>query len=71
MIGVRRLEVEIRHGEGEKKVPGMAEAHLKVRESAETAWRFVTVHADLGRRMAEEKTKEVREKAEDWVRKGK
>ncbi|TPX11252.1 uncharacterized protein E0L32_001070 [Thyridium curvatum] len=55
----------------EQRFPAVADAHLRAREAVERSGRFVKVHAELGKRMADEKVTAAREGLEDWVKKGK
>ncbi|KAL1970089.1 hypothetical protein VTN77DRAFT_6494 [Rasamsonia byssochlamydoides] len=56
--------------EYEKKVPVVAENHLRFRDFVEHTWTTGVAHSKMGRAMLEEKIGEVRETLEDWVRKG-
>lgn len=55
----------------EQRVPAVAEAHVKVRESVEKGVSFARVHANLGERKLTEAIGAAREKVEGWVAKGK
>ena len=54
----------------EKRVPVVAENHLRVRGAVEEGWKQATVHGELAGRWSEEMVREAREAVEGWVRKG-
>ncbi|KAL1986553.1 hypothetical protein VTN96DRAFT_6131 [Rasamsonia emersonii] len=56
--------------EYEKKVPVVADNHLRFRNFVEHTYTTGVAHSKMGRAMLEEKIGEVREKLEEWVRKG-
>ncbi|KAL1998592.1 hypothetical protein VTN02DRAFT_5921 [Thermoascus thermophilus] len=56
--------------EYEKKVPAVAEQHLRIRRSAEHIWYTGLAHSAMARARMEEKIGQGREKLEEWVRKG-
>jgi organizing structure protein 2 len=57
--------------EYEKKVPAIADAHLRTREGIEKGVYMTRVHAELAQRKVYEGVKDARETLEGWVRKGK
>ncbi|KAL1841286.1 hypothetical protein VTJ49DRAFT_7231 [Mycothermus thermophilus] len=57
--------------EYEKKVPAVAEAHLKAREEVENAVRLAKVHAELAQQKVHDGVRSAREKLEEWVKQGK
>ena len=57
--------------EYEKKVPALAEAHVKTREGVERGVYMAKVHAELAQRKVYEGVRDARELMEGWVRKGK
>ena len=54
----------------EKRIPAMAEGHMKARERIERAWTTAKAHSRMTVARAEEKVAEGREAVEGWVRKG-
>ena len=56
--------------EGEKLVPGVAEAHLKAREEAEGAIEKVELHVGMAQAWVDEKRKVVKDVVESLVKKG-
>lgn len=56
--------------EYEKKVPVVADNHLRFRNFVEHTYTTGVAHSKMGRAMLEDKIGEVREKLEEWVRKG-
>ncbi|KAL2151302.1 hypothetical protein VTH82DRAFT_6400 [Thermothelomyces myriococcoides] len=57
--------------EYEKRVPAVADAHIRVREGIENGVYMARFHAELAQTKVEEGVRSVREALEDWVRKGK
>lgn len=57
--------------EYERRFPVIADSHIRTRESVENAWRMARVHSKQAVSIVDEKIAEVREKTEDWVKKGK
>jgi organizing structure protein 2 len=57
--------------EYEKKVPAVADAHLRAREGVEKGVYMARVHAELAQRKVHEGVRDAREVLEAWVRKGK
>ncbi|KAL2270144.1 hypothetical protein VTJ83DRAFT_2328 [Remersonia thermophila] len=57
--------------EYEKKVPAVAEAHLKVRDEVERAVTLAKVHTELAQQKVHDGVRSAREKLEEWVRQGK
>ncbi|KAL2137555.1 hypothetical protein VTI28DRAFT_9069 [Corynascus sepedonium] len=57
--------------EYEKKVPAVADAHLRTREGIENGVYMARVHAELAQRKVYEGVRDAREALEGWVRKGK
>lgn len=57
--------------EYEKKVPALADAHLRTREGIEKGVYMTRVHAELAQRKVYEGVRDAREAMEAWVRKGK
>ncbi|KAL2214066.1 hypothetical protein CC79DRAFT_1352809 [Sarocladium strictum] len=55
----------------EKRVPAIAETHLKIREGLQKSASFAKVHGELGARMVDEKVTDAREAVEGWVKQGK
>lgn len=55
----------------ERRMPVVAESHLRLRESIEKGFSFARVHSRLGVRMVEDKVTDVRETVEGWVKEGK
>ncbi|PGH05187.1 hypothetical protein GX51_03086 [Blastomyces parvus] len=56
--------------EYEKKIPGVAEQHVRIRTTAEEAWYTAKAHSAHTRGLLESKIGQGREKLEEWVRKG-
>ncbi|KAA8644474.1 MICOS complex subunit MIC26/MIC27 [Aspergillus tanneri] len=56
--------------EYEKKVPALAEQHLRIREKAEHIWYTGIAHSGMARAMMEEKIGDTRKKLEELVSKG-
>ncbi|EEH47636.1 uncharacterized protein PADG_03720 [Paracoccidioides brasiliensis Pb18] len=56
--------------EYEKKIPGVAEKHVQLRNAAEDSWRRAVAHSGYGRVWMESKIGQGRGKLEEWVRKG-
>ncbi|KAL1996049.1 hypothetical protein VTN49DRAFT_584 [Thermomyces lanuginosus] len=56
--------------EFEKKVPAIADTHLKTRDWIEHTYTTGVAHSQMGVAMLEQKIGEAREKIEEWVRKG-
>lgn len=56
--------------EYEKKVPAVAEQHLKVRDQAEHVWTTGIAHSGMARQIMEEKIGNTRKKLEEVVSKG-
>lgn len=56
--------------EYEKKVPVVAEQHLKIRDQAEYIWTTGVAHSGMARQMMEEKIGNARRKLEELVSKG-
>lgn len=56
--------------EYEKKVPALAEQHLKIRETAEYTWHTGVAHSAMTRALLEEKIGDARRKLEELVSKG-
>ncbi|PGH04650.1 hypothetical protein AJ80_08484 [Polytolypa hystricis UAMH7299] len=56
--------------EFEKKMPGLAEQHVRVRDRAEQSWQTAIAHSGLGRVWLEDKIGEGRETLEGWIKKG-
>lgn len=56
--------------EYEKKVPAVADQHLRFRNFVEHIWSTGVAHSAMARAMMEEKIRQGREKLEEWVRKG-
>ncbi|KAH6650194.1 apolipo protein O-domain-containing protein [Chaetomium tenue] len=57
--------------EYEKRVPAVADAHLRAREGVEKGVYMARVHAELAQRKVHEGVRDAREALEAWVRKGK
>lgn len=57
--------------EYEKKLPGVAEQHVKLRTAAEESWHQAVAHSGYARSWMEGKIGEGRETLEEWIRKGK
>ena len=57
--------------EYEKRIPAVADAHLRTREGIEKGVLMARVHADVAQRKVYEGVKQARETLEEWVRKGK
>ncbi|KAL2161508.1 hypothetical protein VTH06DRAFT_8070 [Thermothelomyces fergusii] len=57
--------------EYEKRVPALADAHLRVREGVENGVHMARLHAELAQNKVEEGVRSAREALEEWVRKGK
>ncbi|KAK3300925.1 apolipo protein O-domain-containing protein [Chaetomium fimeti] len=57
--------------EYEKRVPAVADAHLRAREGVEQGVHMARVHAELAQRKVHEGVRDAREVLEGWVRKGK
>lgn len=55
--------------EWEKRVPGVAENHLAVREAAEKAWKTTEKTVREGRREVDEVVSKGRKTVEGWVKK--
>ncbi|KAK2800960.1 hypothetical protein FQN50_007935 [Emmonsiellopsis sp. PD_5] len=56
--------------EYEKKVPGVAEKHVQIREAAERSWYTAVAHSGMTRGILESKIAQGRGVLEEWVRKG-
>ncbi|KAK2742275.1 hypothetical protein FQN55_007944 [Onygenales sp. PD_40] len=56
--------------EYEKKVPGVAEKHVQIREAAERSWHTAVAHSGMTRGILESKIAQGRGVLEGWVRKG-
>ncbi|WEW58042.1 hypothetical protein PRK78_003509 [Emydomyces testavorans] len=56
--------------EYEKKVPALAEQHVKARAVAEESWRQAVAHSGYARTWLEEKIGEGRKTLEEWISKG-
>ncbi|KAL1877214.1 hypothetical protein Plec18167_004902 [Paecilomyces lecythidis] len=56
--------------EYEKRVPAVAEQHLKIRETAENTWHTAVAHSAMTRARFEEKIGDARKKLEEIVSKG-
>ncbi|EEH38190.1 hypothetical protein PAAG_01111 [Paracoccidioides lutzii Pb01] len=56
--------------EYEKKIPGVAEKHVQLRNAAEDSWRRAVAHSGYGRVWMERKIGQGRGRLEEWVRKG-
>ncbi|OJD26263.1 hypothetical protein ACJ73_02365 [Blastomyces percursus] len=56
--------------EYEKKIPGVAEQHVRIRTAAEESWYTAKAHSAHARGLLESKIGQGREKLEEWVRKG-
>ena len=54
----------------EERAPVVAMNHLRVKGAVEEGWRQVKGRSEVVEKWAEEKTREAREAAEGWVRKG-
>lgn len=54
----------------QKKAPGLAERHLRLRRSWDHTWSTGVAHSQMARFMMEEKIRHGRETLEKWVRKG-
>lgn len=54
----------------QKKAPGLAERHLRLRRSWDHTWSTGVAHSQMARLMMEEKIRHSRETLEKWVRKG-
>lgn len=57
--------------EYEKRVPALADAHVRTREGVERGVYMARVHAELAQRKVYEGVRDAREAMEGWVRKGK
>ncbi|KAL2123235.1 hypothetical protein VTJ04DRAFT_3690 [Mycothermus thermophilus] len=57
--------------EYEKRVPAVAETHIKVREGVVHAVEMARLHADLAQQKVHDGVRSVREAVEEWVRQGK
>jgi organizing structure protein 2 len=57
--------------EYEKKVPVVAEEHMRIRMAAEESWRQAVAHSGYARNWLEGRIGDGRELLEEWVRKGK
>ncbi|EER23913.1 hypothetical protein CPC735_052830 [Coccidioides posadasii C735 delta SOWgp] len=56
--------------EYEKKVPALAEQHVKARDAAEESWRQAVAHSGYARTWLEGKIGEGRQTLEEWISKG-
>ncbi|OJD14620.1 hypothetical protein AJ78_05050 [Emergomyces pasteurianus Ep9510] len=56
--------------EYEKKIPGVAEQHVRIRTAAEEAWFTAKAHSAHARGLLESKIGQGRGKLEEWVRRG-
>lgn len=54
----------------EQRVPVIAENHERIQERVTRFWETSRAHSAMGVQMLTDKTKEARESAEEWVRKG-
>ena len=54
----------------ERRVPVVAENHMRIRGAAEEGWRQTKVHGMAVARWSEERIRDGREVVEGWVRKG-
>ena len=57
--------------EYEKRVPVIAESHIRLRESIEQGVSFAKVHGQVGARYVDDKVTDAREAVEGWVKQGK
>lgn len=57
--------------EYEKRVPVIAESHIRLRESVEKGASFARVHGRIGAQYVDEKVTDAREAMEGWVKQGK
>jgi hypothetical protein len=57
--------------EYEKRVPVIAESHIRLRESIEKSVSFARVHGQVGVQYVDEKVTDAREAVEGWVKQGK
>lgn len=57
--------------EYEKKVPAIADTHLKIRDNFEYGYGMAIAHSHMARGMLEDKIGQGREIVESWVSKGK
>ncbi|KKY25375.1 putative mitochondrial protein [Phaeomoniella chlamydospora] len=57
--------------EYEKKVPAVADTHLRIKEQTDYAWSMAKAHSAMVVNRADVKIGEIRESLEDWVKKGK
>ncbi|PGH36789.1 hypothetical protein GX50_00449 [[Emmonsia] crescens] len=56
--------------EFEKKIPGVAEQHVRIRTATEESWNTAKAHSAHARGLLENKIGQGRGKLEEWVRKG-
>ena len=56
--------------EYEKRVPAVAEQHIRVRAAAEESWARALAHSGYGRDWMESKIGSGRETVHDWLKKG-
>ena len=54
----------------EQRIPAVADAHTRARESIQQGWRFAEVHTKLAGRTVNDKVGEARDAVEGWVKKG-
>ncbi|KAL1956515.1 hypothetical protein VTO42DRAFT_7078 [Malbranchea cinnamomea] len=57
--------------EYEKRVPALAESHVRIRTIAEESWNQAVAHSGYGRAWMESKIGEGREAINEWLKKGK
>jgi MICOS complex subunit MIC26 len=57
--------------EYEKRVPVIAESHIRLRDSIEQGVSFAKVHTEVGARYVDDKVTDAREAVEGWVKQGK
>lgn len=57
--------------EYEKRVPVVAESHIRLRESIQKGASFARVHGQIGAQFVDEKVTDAREAVEGWVKQGK
>ncbi|OCK78560.1 hypothetical protein K432DRAFT_435901 [Lepidopterella palustris CBS 459.81] len=55
----------------EERFPALADTHLRTKARVEKFWNTGKAHSQMGVGMVQDKIGEVREKMEDWIKKGK